>query len=455
MKTIVIIETETLELEALVNLFRQWQQEINILTASEEQAAITIMSEQQVDLVVCDLAMPNKDAYTGFSMLTNRFPYVPCIALSGQKERQKHEALKRGASHCLEKPIDTKELLQHAKELLETGTSGTMKGIPIHSFLQMLESEEKTCTLQVDRKKDTGRLYIKDGILIGAETKNFIGEEAACSILTWDEIVVEIKYFNCQRKQEINKPLIEILMESFRLKNEKDKLLKKSKPIQHHQLPLKHLSTQEAPISIDLGTIVKMEFPYQDTPQKSTMVGMQAGKFIIITTPTPFSTADKMNSSEQRIILKYVQSGRIWMFKSQLLKSIDFPAQLLFLEYPSVIHYHELRKSKRTNIFVPCTFHLPAQAELYGNLTDLNGSGALFQVKNSLEESGVQIDIGQRVQLRCLLPGMKEEQELFGTVRNLKKDDTSTKVGLEFQHLQPHLIETINKYLYTMESARG
>ncbi len=56
MKTVVIIENEAVELKALVDLFEHWQKEINILTAKKERAAITIMSQQQVDLVVCDLS---------------------------------------------------------------------------------------------------------------------------------------------------------------------------------------------------------------------------------------------------------------------------------------------------------------------------------------------------------------------------------------------------------------
>ncbi len=187
MKTVVIIENETVELQAMVSLFEQWQKEINVLTAKEEKAAITIMSQHHVDLVVCDLALPKIDTLEGFSLLTHTFPYVPCIALSADRGTSPEEAMKRGASHCLEKPIVAAELLQYAADLLDTDTSGTVKGIPIHSFLQMLESEEKTCTLQVNHKKDTGLLYIQNGLLIGAETKNFIGEEAAYLILSWQE----------------------------------------------------------------------------------------------------------------------------------------------------------------------------------------------------------------------------------------------------------------------------
>ena len=58
---------------------------------------------------------------------------------------------------------------------------------------ERVETEEKTCTLRIDKMGDTGLLYIQNGVLIGAETKNFAGEEAAQSALTataenWESI---------------------------------------------------------------------------------------------------------------------------------------------------------------------------------------------------------------------------------------------------------------------------
>ena len=451
MKTIVIIENEKPASGPLANLFKQWQQKTKVLTVTKVRAAINILSKQQVDLVIVDLAIPDNNGLDGLSELTRSFPYIPCIAITDRQKSEQSEAIERGAGYCLEKPIDNEEFLRLTKELLDTGTRGTVKGIPIHSFLQMLESEEKTCTLQVNRKNDRGLLYIKDGVLIAAETKSLLDEEAAFLILTWEETVVEIRYFNGQRKQHIHKPLIEIILEAFRLRSERDKLQKTSVSGTRHQLPLKHLSTRENSITLKNGEELKIEVPHIQKPLESRMVGMFEDQFLIATTPSSFSLMEKMISSEHRIIVKYIQEGKIWMFKSRLLKTIDSPAGLLFLEYPEVIHYHELRKNKRTAIFVPCTFHQLAKPELYGALIDLSTSGGLCRIKNRPNTNLPNIDINSRIQLRCLLPGTKEEQKIDATVRNLKKDSSTTRIGVEFENLQPHLIEIISKYLYSVE----
>ncbi|MBU1565753.1 MAG: response regulator [Proteobacteria bacterium] len=451
MKTVVIIENEAVELEAMVSLFEQWQKEINILTAKEEKAAISIMSQHHVDLVVCDLALPKIDTLEGFSLLTHTFPYVPCIALSTDQGPSSAEAIRRGASHCLEKPIVAAELLQHAADLLDNDTSGTVKGIPIHSFLQMLESEEKTCTLQVNHEKDTGLLYISNGLLVDAETKNFVGEKAAHFILSWQETLVQLRYFNGQRKRQINKPLLSIIMEAFRLRSEKEKEQKDATPAKDHQLPLKHLSTLGKRIPLEIGSRVKLEFPHLDTRFESTMVGMLQDHYLILTNPQPLADMDEKVGLEQRVIIKYVHKGRVWMFKAQLLKTVEAPYQLLFFEYPAVIHFHELRQTKRSSIFIPCTFHVAEEPELYGTLIDLSTTGALCLIKHKAALPQPQIDITGGVSLRCLMPGIKEEQRLSGIVRNLAIDTNETRIGIEFKNLQSHLAETIGNFLYTVE----
>ena len=452
MKTVVIIENEVVELKALVNLFEKWQWKINVMTATEEKAAINIMSKQQVDLVVCDLAVPVGNNLKNFAKLTSTFPYVPCIALSTENGAKREEAIRHGAAHCLEKPVDTTLLLQHAEDLLETGTSGMIKGIPIHSFLQMLENEEKTCTLQMNLKNDTGLLYIKDGQLIGAETKNFEGEDAALIILGWQEAVIRIRFFNKQRKRQINKPLIAIITEAARLKNERDKHLAQLPINKKHQLPLQHLPTMGKRIPLEIGFRMKLEFPHLAPLFGATLVGMSPDNYLIVTNPLPLEDLKQMEGDRQRILIKYTHKGRVLMFKSQLLKTISPPYKLLFIEYPGVLHFHELRQTKRSSIFIPCTFRLPGGEELYGVLIDLNITGCLFQIKHKEGTNLPQIKMNTRIMLHCLLPGVKEEQKVNGTIRNLKINSSETKVGIEFENLSNHLADTIGQYLYSIEA---
>jgi len=131
---------------------------------------------------------------------------------------------------------------------------------------------------------------------------------------------------------------------------------------------------------------------------------------------------------------------------------VESPSQLLFFEYPGVIHYHELRKTKRTSIFIPSTFHLDEQPEIYGTLIDLSMMGGLCRIKHKSDTPLPQIDINTSILLRCLLPGVREEQQISGKVRNMQIEPKETRIGIEFVNLQPHLADTIGQYLYSIES---
>jgi hypothetical protein len=139
------------------------------------------------------------------------------------------------------------------------------------------------------------------------------------------------------------------------------------------------------------------------------------------------------------------------MFKAMLLKTVESPFQLFFFEYPVVIHYHELREAKRSSIFIPCTFHMAEEPELYGTLIDLTMTGALCQIRRKADIPPPQIDIANGIMLRCLLPGIKEEQKINGIVRNLTIDNNKTRIGIEFTNLQPHLADIIGNYLYAVD----
>ena len=451
MKTIIIIEHNPEELEALVRLFANWPNEVTVLSTPDVQSAGSIMNRSKVDLVVCDLTQPGGCGLEDFAKLTRTFPLAPYLTLTTAKSATVEQAKQKGASYRLEKPVNPTEILNHAAKLLEVTATGTVKGIPIYSFLQMLETEEKTCTLQVTRQDDTGLLYLHNGSLIGAETKEYSGEEAARLILSWQESALETRFFNGQLKRQINKPLISIIMEAFHLKNERDRQLQQAANANKHQLPLKHLSTMGKRIPLELGARIKMEFPHIDPLLEGVMAGMVQGNCLIIAINKPANDIQPLLRGEQRVILKYVHKGRLWMFKSMLVQAVDSPAQLLFFEYPGVIHYHELRKAKRTAIFIPSTFHIKGEVDHYGALIDLSITGGLCQIKHKGDSPPPQIDINTSVALRCLLPGIKEEQELCGRVRNMKIDTHETRVGIEFENLQPHLLDTISRYLYSIE----
>lgn len=104
---------------------------------------------------------------------------------------------------------------------MEAGVGGQLQGISLDSFLQMVQMEKTTCTLKVVSGKKEGLLYILNGDLIAAETQDLQNMDAACAIISWDDTVIEIDNSCAKTENEINQPLMHVLMEGLKLKDEK------------------------------------------------------------------------------------------------------------------------------------------------------------------------------------------------------------------------------------------
>ncbi|MCP3955113.1 MAG: DUF4388 domain-containing protein [Desulfobacterales bacterium] len=104
---------------------------------------------------------------------------------------------------------------------MDAGVGGQLQGISLDSFLQMVQMEKTTCTLKVVSGKKEGVLYILDGDLISAEAQGLENLEAACAIISWDNTTIEIENTCNKTEDEIKQPLMHVLMEGLKLKDEK------------------------------------------------------------------------------------------------------------------------------------------------------------------------------------------------------------------------------------------
>ncbi|MFZ5572349.1 MAG: DUF4388 domain-containing protein [Thermodesulfobacteriota bacterium] len=125
---------------------------------------------------------------------------------------------------------------------------GRIKGLSLPAFLQMSEMEETSCTLQVTSgRNETGCLYLLKGRLIAAETAGLKNLAAACEIIRWEEPVIEIRKEMSKTVDEINTPLMNILMDSLRIKDEQQAEQDGSRLASPRDIPASSLSRKEPP----------------------------------------------------------------------------------------------------------------------------------------------------------------------------------------------------------------
>jgi len=111
-------------------------------------------------------------------------------------------------------------LTEATSEKIDASVRGRIQGVSISSFLQMSEMEGSTCTLQVQAGNRTGKLHLLNGNLIDAETGPLKHRDAAYAILSWEDADIDIQKPSGRKKNEINLPLMHVLMEALKKKDE-------------------------------------------------------------------------------------------------------------------------------------------------------------------------------------------------------------------------------------------
>ena len=121
----------------------------------------------------------------------------------------------------LEKQIKTRVLNSKVFDALASGEGGMVHGISLASFLHMALLEKLTCALEVRAAGAIGYLHLLNGDLIAAESGSMKNRSAAYEIISWDNTEITIKEPAAGIKVDINQPLMDMLIEALRLRNDK------------------------------------------------------------------------------------------------------------------------------------------------------------------------------------------------------------------------------------------
>ncbi len=94
-----------------------------VLLAGDGRTAMQQVKQNNVDLLILDLRMPEIDGYDVLAMIKTNAAYMhlPVIILSAEDAQQRGYSL--GVDRYLVKPVDTKQLLKTVQELLNQGVS--------------------------------------------------------------------------------------------------------------------------------------------------------------------------------------------------------------------------------------------------------------------------------------------------------------------------------------------
>jgi CheY-like chemotaxis protein/predicted regulator of Ras-like GTPase activity (Roadblock/LC7/MglB family) len=225
MKSVLIVDDEKSLLLSMQAGFDAYKDRFDVITARNGKEATAILGTMPISLVVTDLKMPEMDGFELLGFLQHNFPQIPVIVMTAFGTPEIETRLSQtGMIRMLEKPVDFEELTQLILSLLDQDfTGGTLTGISLPSFLQLIEMERNTCLMEIKSMDGRqGLLYFNKGILYDAVFGDLTAEEAALQLFALDDVKISFRNLPTKKlKRRIKKKLMSLLMEGARLKDER------------------------------------------------------------------------------------------------------------------------------------------------------------------------------------------------------------------------------------------
>ena len=225
MYNILIVDDEDTLLEAFEDYLSDFSDRLEVSLASNGNEAVNVLENKPVDLVVTDLMMPEMDGFELLTYLNNNFPSIPIIVMSGYGNAETKNRLKSQDSLVfLDKPVRLKDLEEAIFAGLEDGPGkGSITGVSLASFVQLINSEQKTCLLEAKTEgKKPGYLYFNRGEPWDAVWDDYKGKEAAVEIIGWERAEINFKSLPKKKiRKRIDAEIMSLIMEAVSNSDEK------------------------------------------------------------------------------------------------------------------------------------------------------------------------------------------------------------------------------------------
>lgn len=169
-----------------------------VRTAADGREALDIIDSGGFDLAVIDLNMPDMDGLQLLAALSESFPEIPSIIMTGFDSPVLRQELRQaGALSVLEKPLDIETLEQEIVKALTEEAGCRCCRLPLEIFLQLAAMEHKTIHLKVFGPGGRGgSFFFRDGLLIDAELDGLTGDSAVLAMLEWRDFTLGLKEYS-------------------------------------------------------------------------------------------------------------------------------------------------------------------------------------------------------------------------------------------------------------------
>jgi c-di-GMP-binding flagellar brake protein YcgR len=187
-------------------------------------------------------------------------------------------------------------------------------------------------------------------------------------------------------------------------------------------------------MNIRPGTELTIIIDGTDTPFRSFLVGEKKESQIVVGLPEkpdfPRETLQKGNSA----LVRYSDEENIYEFRVRILQTLQDPADLIILEYPTDITTIEKRSRRRINCLVEAKLEIIFEDNnrlITGIIENISKTGCGCVIKK-MPDTGSLFSLGDVINLRCQFPGLAGEQTAEGTIIRLQELPEEVQAGIQF-----------------------
>ncbi len=253
MKNILIVDDDPANRNHLSYELKPYE-EIGIHTAEDARQAAKLLESHSIDLVITELDLPNIDGLKLLAYLKKKFPATRAMAMARNYTRRMESGMAhfQVADHFT-KPLDMDVVVESVLQELRITGGGRIHGISLASFLQLVDLEQKTCTLIVKSKNKRGRVFCRLGNVIAAEAEGETGKPALYRLLFWERAVIEVEEGCRKNCPEIDQPLMYLLMEGHRMQDEVEQVEPVAVPVEIEKKAETPILLENSPPTPDPG----------------------------------------------------------------------------------------------------------------------------------------------------------------------------------------------------------
>ena len=242
---ILIVEDEPGMIELLTVALEDEGYTISI--ANNGQQGLKKVDEENPDLIISDVMMPDMNGYDFCEQLRNnpKTAAIPFIFLTAKKDvSDRVRGLNLGADDYISKPFHVVEVVARIKTLMqrvqrtraaippppvaqetEAAFAGDLEKISIGELVQTIALTRKNGCLVLTNTGRRGEVYFHEGMVTYADIERKKGEEAVYRLLSWKNGQFKFDVGVTAKTSNVRKTAESLLMEGMRRLDEFNRLL--------------------------------------------------------------------------------------------------------------------------------------------------------------------------------------------------------------------------------------